>query len=424
MRYIYSLFFLWAIAHNLNPLLIPVLKEVCILTDFQSALVDSAFYIGYFAFALPAGSYINKFGYNKALTVGLMLFGVGALAVGGFGSQQQFYGALTGLFVMAAGLTFLETAANPLVTLLGDPKSATKRLNLAQSFNGLGATLSVFVGGMILFPQSTETAKTPIPEGETLAETLSLHAEKLLTPYFLIALVTVALGRAFWNGWIALPEIPNHFVNQNPENSKTHTPISHTTETYHNPNLNTWQTIKALITTTPYNLGLLAQFCYVGAQVGVGSFFIRYATTYGEVTKSVAATGLSLGLLLFMIGRFLGTFLLRWISPNRLLGFAAVAALTLSVMVALMGNAAGFWLLILLHFFMSIMFPTLFSLSLSQLKKAPPMASSLLIMSIVGGAFFPLAMGAVSDAWALQYAYLVPALCFIKVAYFAHRIPS
>ena len=222
MRYIYSLFFLWAVAHNLNPLLIPVLKEVCILTDFQSALVDSAFYIGYFAFALPAGSYINKFGYNKALTVGLMLFGVGALAVGGFGSQQQFYGALTGLFVMAAGLTFLETAANPLVTLLGDPKSATKRLNLAQSFNGLGATLSVFFGGMILFPQSTETAKTPIPEGETLAETLSLHAEKLITPYFLIALVTVALGRAFWNGWIALPEIDRKSTRLN----SSHIPLS------------------------------------------------------------------------------------------------------------------------------------------------------------------------------------------------------
>ena len=159
---------------------------------------------------------------------------------------------------------------------------------------------------------------------------------------FLIALVTVALGRAFWNGWIALPEIPNLLENQNPEHSKTHTPITHANEPYHNPNLSTWQMIKALITTTPYNLGLLAQFCYVGAQVGVGSFFIRYATTYGEVTKSVAATGLSLGLLLFMVGRFLGTFLLRWISPNRLLGFAAVAALTLSVMVAIMGNAAGF----------------------------------------------------------------------------------
>jgi FHS family L-fucose permease-like MFS transporter len=182
--------------------------------------------------------------------------------------------------------------------------------------------------------------------------------------------------------------------------------------------------IKALITSAPYNLGLLAQFCYVGAQVGVGSFFIRYATTYGNVTQSVAATGLSMGLLLFMIGRFLGTFLMRWISPHLLLSITSIAALTLSVLVAIMGNATGFWLLILLHFFMSIMFPTIFSLSLNQLKQAPPMASSLLIMSIVGGAFFPLAMGAISDNWGLQYAYLVPAICFVKVTYFANRVQS
>ena len=125
MRYIYSLFFLWAIAHNLNPLLIPHLKKVCELSDLQSALVDSAFYIGYFFMALPAGAYIKRYGYTKAITVGLMLFGVGAIMVGAFGSQQQFYAALAGLFTMAAGLTFLETAANPLVTLLGKPETAT-----------------------------------------------------------------------------------------------------------------------------------------------------------------------------------------------------------------------------------------------------------------------------------------------------------
>ncbi len=398
MRYIYALFFLWAIAHNLNPLLIPVLKEVCVLSDFQSALVDSAFYIGYFAFALPAGAFIKSKGYKKAISLGLYFFGVGAAIVGIFGSQQNYPMALLGLFVMAAGLTFLETAANPLVTMLGDPQKATTRLNLAQSFNGLGATLAVFFGGIALFGSSTEP-----------------RAQQLLIPYFIVASVTIGFSRLIRRQSIniepttASPEVqtPN-FVNPS--------------EPYLQPGLSTWQQIKTLLQTAPYNLGILAQFCYVGAQVGVGSFFIRYATTYANMSSSVAATGLSLGMLLFMTGRFTGTFLMRWIAPAKLLLGTSIIAALISTTVALNGGPTGFWLLIPLQFFMSILFPTIFSLSLSSLKTAPPMASSLLIMSIVGGAFFPLAMGAISDQLGLQYAYLVPTLCFAVVAIFAKRI--
>ena len=425
MRYIYSLFFLWAVAHNLNPLLIPHLKKVCELSDLQSALVDSAFYIGYFAMALPAGAYIKKYGYTKAITVGLMLFGIGALMVGVFGSQQQFYAALAGLFTMAAGLTFLETAANPLVTLLGKPETATTRLNLAQSFNGLGAVISVFVGGMILFPNSTTDiasnaiAVTP----DEIADELSMQAEKLIKPYFFIAIITVSLGRAFWRGWIKLPEIPssqNTETQDNPKSSNFLNP----TEPYLQPNLSLVQQIRSLLTAPNYNLGLLAQFCYVGAQVGVGSFFIRYATTHSHIQESVAATALSAGLLLFMTGRFLGTFLMRFIPAAKLLLIYASICIVLCLFVSLNASAAGMWILILLQFFMSIMFPSIFSLSLGQLKQSPPMASSLLIMSIVGGAIFPLAMGFLSDQFSIQYAYLVPALCFVAVAIFAKRISA
>jgi FHS family L-fucose permease-like MFS transporter len=232
MRYIYSLFVLWAVAHNLNPLLIPHLKKVCELSDLQSALVDSAFYIGYFAMALPAGAYIKKFGYTKAITVGLMLFGIGALMVGVFGSQQQFYAALAGLFTMAAGLTFLETAANPLVTLLGKPETATTRLNLAQSFNGLGATLSVFIGGMILFPNHNKNADTILSTSAptNTAEALAEQAQKLLNPYLFIAAITVALGRAFWKGWIILPNISANPNTQDPETTATQHPASTQTQ--------------------------------------------------------------------------------------------------------------------------------------------------------------------------------------------------
>lgn len=425
MRYIYSLFFLWAIAHNLNPLLIPHLKKVCELSDLQSALVDSAFYIGYFIMALPAGAYIKRYGYTKAITVGLMLFGIGALMVGAFGSQQQFYAALAGLFTMAAGLTFLETAANPLVTLLGKPETATTRLNLAQSFNGLGAVISVFVGGMILFPNSTTdiASNTIAATPDEIADALSIQAEKLIKPYFFIAIITVSLGRAFWLGWIKLPEIPssqNTETQDNPKSSNFLNP----TEPYLQPNLSLVQQIRSLLTAPNYNLGLLAQFCYVGAQVGVGSFFIRYATTHSHIQESVAATALSAGLLLFMTGRFLGTFLMRFIPAAKLLLIYASICIVLCLFVSLNASAAGMWILILLQFFMSIMFPSIFSLSLGQLKQSPPMASSLLIMSIVGGAIFPLAMGFLSDQSSIQYAYLVPALCFVAVAIFAKRISA
>ena len=425
MRYIYSLFFLWAIAHNLNPLLIPHLKKVCELSDLQSALVDSAFYIGYFVMALPAGAYIKRFGYTKAITVGLMLFGVGAFMVGAFGSQQQFYAALAGLFTMAAGLTFLETAANPLVTLLGKPETATTRLNLAQSFNGLGAVISVFIGGMILFPQSNDAGLSNALANTQLnsAETLSIQAEKLLKPYFFIAMITIALGRAFWRGWIKLPEIPSSPNTETQDNPKTNNFLN-PTEAYLQPNLNLVQQIRSLLAAPNYNLGLLAQFCYVGAQVGVGSFFIRYATTHSHVQESVAATALSLGLLLFMTGRFLGTFLMRFIAAAKLLLIYASICIVLCLFVSLNASAAGMWILILLQFFMSIMFPSIFSLSLVQLKQSPPMASSLLIMSIVGGALFPLCMGFLSDQTSIQYAYLVPALCFVAVAIFAKRIST
>lgn len=418
MRYIYALFFLWAIAHNLNPLLIPVLKEVCVLSDFQSALVDSAFYIGYFAFALPAGAFIKAKGYKNAIALGLFFFGVGAAIVGLFGSQQNYPMALLGLFVMAAGLTFLETAANPLVTLLGDPTTATTRLNLAQSFNGLGATLAVFFGGLALFAGTeTELAHFIETTGKTAssAEWLEFRAQGLLMPYFIVAAITIAFAKFIRRPNIQIEPIANHTMSDSPN-------FVNPSEPYLQPGLTPWQQIQTLLKTKNFNLGLLTQCCYVGAQIGVGSFFIRYATTYGNVSSSVAATGLSLGLLMFMIGRFTGTFLMRWVAPAKLLFLASISAALIGGTVALTGNATGFWLLIPLQFFMSIMFPTIFSLSLSTLKNAPPMASSLLIMSIVGGAFFPLAMGAISDALGLHYAYFIPVICFVMVAYFAHRI--
>lgn len=197
--------------------------------------------------------------------------------------------ALLGLFVMAAGLTFLETAANPLVTLLGDPQKATTRLNLAQSFNGLGATLAVFFGGMALFAGSEEELAHFIETtGKTAssAEWLAFRGEQLFMPYVVVAMITIGFSRL-----LRRPKIQIDPESTNPISGSPN--FVNPSEPYLQPGTSAWQQIKTLLQTTPYNLGILAQFCYVGAQVGVGSFFIRYATTYGNVSSSVGATGLS-----------------------------------------------------------------------------------------------------------------------------------
>jgi MFS transporter, FHS family, L-fucose permease len=387
-----ALFFLWGFAHNLNPILIPHLKKACQLSDMQSALIDAAFFIGYFLAALPAGAFMKRFGYKRGILTGLVIFALGAYLFYPAAQTRQYEQFLVALFVIATGLTFLETAANPYVTMLGDPASATQRLNLAQSFNGLAATLAPLAGGLfILSGRSISEADKVRLSPDAFDKLLAAEAQTVQLPYLIIG--TVVLVMAVIVGLTKLPPIHDEQPGQPTEKS----PI--------------WQRRNLM-------MGVLTQFFYVGAQVCVTSFFIRFVGQMANIAEKEGAYYLSVALLGFMLGRFVGTFLMRYIAPHRLLALYAALNVVLLVMAVWLGGVASVYALIAVAFFMSIMFPTIFALSISGLGAQTKLGSSLLIMAIAGGAIFPLIMGQVSDLSSIRQAYLVPAACFLMVLYF------
>ena len=388
-----SLFFLWGFALHLNPILIPHLKKACQLSDVQSALIDSASYIAYFLMAIPAGQFVKRFGYKGGIILGLLLFATGAFMFFPAASTRSYVFFLTALFIIACGLAFLETAANPYITVLGDPKTATHRLNFAQSFNGLAATLAPLIGGMFIlsghsYSPEQEAAMTP----EQLNSYLQNEANSVKVPFIIIGLVVLLVALFIWK--TRLPDIKES------EDAEVERSI------FKEKNL-MW--------------GVLAQFFYVGGQVCISSFFIRFSKKVAGIEEKQAALFLSAALLGFMAGRFIGTFLMRYISPAKLLAGYSVINIGLLALAVLSHGRISVYALIGVEFFMSIMFPTIFSLSIYGLGAKTKEGSSLVIMAIAGGAVFPVIMGRLSDAANIQTAYIVPAVCFIVVFYFALR---
>lgn len=396
-----SLFFMWGLAHNLNPILIPHLKKACRLTDLQSAFIDSAFFIGYFVMALPAGMAMKKWGYKSGIIIGLMLFAVGALLFYPAAAARTFSLFLLALFIIASGLTFLETAANPYVTVLGSPETATQRLNFSQSFNGLAATLAPLLGGIfILSGRSISDADLALLTPDAAEQLLQTEAESVQVPYLIIAALVLLLAFIVWRS--VLPEIKEE-ESGGEANGGPQKPI------YQEANL---------------MRGVVAQFFYVGAQVCITSFFIRFAGKAANMDERTAALYLSAALLAFMIGRFAGTFLMKFVTPSRLLFWYSAANIGLLALAIINGGMIALYALIAVTFFMSIMFPTIFSLGIAGLGSQTKLGSSLIIMAIAGGALLPVIMGYVSDRSSIQTAYIVPAICFVAVAWFAIKSKS
>lgn len=390
-----SLFFLWGFAHNLNPILIPHLKKACELTDFQSAFVDFAFFIAYFLVAIPAGLYMKRFGYKAGIILGLVLFALGAFLFVPAAGTRAYLLFLVALFVIASGLTFLETAANPYMTVLGPPETATQRLNFAQSFNGLAATLAPFLGGrFILSGTELSDAQLASMSPEALEVYLQSEADSVIVPYLLIGGVVLLV--AVLLRWTKLPEIKEE--EDIPGTAHAGKPLRY--------NRN-------------FVFGVVALFFYVGAQVGVLSFFIRFSEQVAGVPERAAADLLAIALLGFMLGRFVGTGLMRFVTPARLLVAFSVLNIAFTIIAVAVDAMLAVYALMGVTFFMSIMFPTIFALSISGLGARTKQGSSILIMSIVGGALIPIAMGQVSDMATMQTAYLVPAICFAVVLAFA-----
>jgi len=392
-----ALFFLWGFAHNLNPILIPHLKKACQLSDFQSAFIDSAFFIAYFAVALPAGYFMKRFGYKQGIVFGLLLFAVGAFLFFPAANTREYGFFLGALFVIASGLTFLETAANPYINALGNPETATQRLNLAQSFNGLAATLAPFIGGQFILSGKTLSAEDQVSMSATdLAAYLQSEADAVKMPYMVIGVIVLLV--AILVSRTSLPEINEEMqVDDGSAGGKS-----------------LWQNSNFLF-------GVIALFLYVGAQVGVVSFFIRFSEQVAGVQEKAAANMLSVALLGFMLGRFVGTFLMRYVTPARMLAIFALLSVVFTLISAGVEGMFAVYAMVGVTFLMSIMFPTIFSLAIGGLGKNTKQGSSILIMAIVGGAIVPLAMGRLSDWFSMQSAYGVPAVCFAVVLLFALR---
>jgi FHS family L-fucose permease-like MFS transporter len=395
-----SLFFLWAFLHNINSILIPHLKKALELTDTQSSYIDVAVYLAYFLIAIPAGLFVHKYSYKKGIILGLILFATGAFLFIPAANSQSYLFFLVAIFISASGATFLETIANPYVSILGDKETATQRLNFAQSFNGAGALLAPVIGGQLILSGVEHTpAELKNMSAGQLAAYLQSEANTVKLPYMVIGVVVIILILFF-----VFTNIPA--VKEDDAAVDGHAPGADFSVRVLKHNHLKW--------------AVIAEFCYVGAQVCVASFFIRYAKFVASMGEKEAAFLLGfIAMAGFMIGRFAGTFIMKYIEPAKLLTLYAAINIVLMIVALTASGHVALYSLMAVPFFMSIMFPTIFALGIKGLGEETKIASSFLVMSIIGGGVAPWIMGQISDkTGSIQTAYVVPLICFVVILYF------
>lgn len=398
-----TLFFLWALGVNLNDILIPQFKKAFQLSDKASSLVQFAFFGGYFLAALPAGKLMERIGYKKGLLFGLLVCALGAFLFIPAASAHLYSFFLIALFVMAFGQGFLETGANPYVTILGPPESSERRLNLAQSFNAVGAFVTPYIGKTFILTSAAYSAAqlSTMNAAQLQAYSASLAARVKL-PYLAIAGVFLLVFALIF--FAKLPEVLPKVEEEERERCNERGEMA------------------GLLAHKHLVKGVLAQFFYVGAQVGVTSFIIRFAEhTLPGTSDVTAADYLWWHLFGFMIGRFAGSAMMKKIAPPRLLSAFAGASVLCALVAILATGAIPVWAVVAIGFFHSIMFPTIFALSLKNLGPYTKLASSFLVMAIIGGALFPVLMGFISDISNIQRAFVVPLACYVYILYFAMK---
>ena len=392
-----SLFFMWAIANNFNDILIKQFQKALDLTRMQSGLVQTAFYFGYFTMALPAGWVIRRLGYKNGILIGLMLYALGALLFFPAAEVRQFAFFLAALYVIASGLAFLETAANPFITGMGPPETAAQRLNLAQSFNGLGGFIAPFLGGALIFSGiEYSAAELAAMSPQALDHYRASEAAAVQAPY---------LGLAAIVGLLALVIFLAPFPRLSEQGAARSAPVGGAG--------------RGVLGHRHLRWAVVAQCFYVGAQVGIWSYFINFAQDLTGIGEKAAANYLGISLMGFMAGRFIGTALMRYVPPHRLLAlYGLINAGLCAAAIALSGWPAVI-ALGLTSFFMSVMFPTIFALGIRDLGAHTKLGSSLIIMAIIGGAVIPPMMGYAADVTgAIQAAMGLPLVCFLVVLLF------
>ncbi|UCB33188.1 L-fucose:H+ symporter permease (plasmid) [Duffyella gerundensis] len=377
-----TLFFLWGLSYGLLDVLNKHFQDVLHVNKAQSGLLQAAYFGAYFIVALPAGFFMDRFGYKAGILVGLCLYALGALLFVPAASAGSFALFLFALFVIALGLGCLETAANPFATVLGDPAGAERRLNLSQSFNGLGQFIGPVIGGSLFFSATQSTA----------ADGLS----SVKTTYVAIAVLVLLI--AFLFSRTRLPDIREQ-----------------STDAERGIEKGLWQH-------GHFTGGVIAQFFYVAAQVGVGAFFINYTTEHWHTLSNQNASYLlSVGMISFMVGRFFSTWLMGFVRPATLLvAYALINIVLCGVVVAGIDNVSVI-ALVAIFFFMSIMFPTIFAMGVKNMGKQTKRASSVMIMAIVGGAIMPYLMGAIADHYNTAVSYALPMICFVVVLFYAMK---
>jgi FHS family L-fucose permease-like MFS transporter len=371
-----SLFFMWGLSYGLLDVLNKHFQETLHVTKAQSGLLQAAYFGAYFLVALPAGYFMDKKGYKAGILIGLCLYALGALLFVPAASANSFGMFLFALFVIACGLGCLETASNPYATVLGDAKGAERRLNLSQSFNGLGQFIGPMIGGTLFF-SATQGAGS----GDQSAVKMTY-----------VAIAVLVLLIAFLFSRTRLPDIREE---EQPEHGEIAQGL--------------WQH-------KHFVGGVITQFFYVAAQVGVGAFFINYATEHwSDVSNQSASYLLSIAMICFMVGRFFSTWLMGRVKPATLLMVYSLVNIVLCGVVMLSMDGISVVALIAVFFFMSIMFPTIFALGVKNMGKHTKRASSFMIMAIVGGAIMPYFMGALADRYSTALSYCLPLLCFAVV---------
>ena len=394
------LFFMWGLLTALNDVLIPHLKAVYTLTYVQAMLVQFCFFGAYFVVSVPAGMLIKKIGYQNGAVTGLAIAAAGcALFYPASNSGYALF--LLGFFVLAAGITILQVAANPYVTVLGDAQTASSRLTLTQAFNSLGTTVAPTLGGILILSGSvmSVTELAQLPAAQQLAYRAT-QAASVQGPYLVLSAALLVLALLF-----AFARLPK---------------ISHADDGV--PQLDAGTKGSALA--HPHLLmGAIGIFLYVGGEVSIGSFLINFLGEPGiaAMTPATAAHYVSYYWGGAMVGRFIGFAVMRYVSPGKALAFNAACSIAL-IMVAIFGHGqVAMWAILAVGLCNSIMFPTIFSMALHQLGKFTGQGSGILCMAIVGGALVPFAQGLLADTIGLQWSFIVPAACYGFILYFGLR---
>ena len=391
------LFFLWGIPNNLNEVLIRQFMKSFAISGFEAGLVQSAFYLGYFLFAMPAAILMRRLGYKAGFVSGLLLFGLGTLLFWPAAIVGRYGFFLFALFVIASWLSFLETASNPFIAQLGDAASSERRLNFSQAFNPIGSITGVLMGTIFIFsgvepdPRQIDAMKAR----HVYDAYLRLETMRVVKPYLVLSAIAI-----FWVLLILRTKFPNIQSEHEAGGDR-----GHFRELFQYPHF--WMTV-------------LAQFLYVGAQVGTWSYFIQYVQEFAHEPEKVAGYFLTGTLAAFGIGRFSSAWVMRFVDPTTLLGVYAAMNIVLVAFGIVYPGWAGLWATFATSFFMSLMFPTIFAVGLKGLGPNTKIGASLIVMAIVGGAILTRLMGLVAEArHSIAPAYLITLAAYVVIVAYA-----